>query len=332
MVFHFLTTFFRPCQKSILRVHVWIDAASHKVSLYCAWPPARWRQRSRALLRNVCVFFPRLLLTLSNPYSGKKKTHGCIVVILYRKPDEAFLFSSVGEKGYKSRQVKDNNVVNRVWSWEGESPPCFSQQAVEHAWTLTHQDCCVQEFQMGPLGAVGPVPTVTGERKKKEERIHSGQLNVTFDSPSGLTTFPSSYVKSQLCPRCPLLPCCCPFCQTCVTLSRRALASGLIVFLFHLVYFLSAEKENPYEDVDLKRKSLGRKLEANRSWTAMDKKQSSPPQVSSSLRSSTFLPLNQGECWLDKRTVPFVFLSVGGTGSHVNCSSRLQHKPYTLST
>ncbi|XP_022621074.1 suppression of tumorigenicity 5 protein [Seriola dumerili] len=44
------------------------------------------------------------------------------------------------------------------------------------------------------------------------------------------------------------------------------------------------EKENPYEDVDLKRKSLGRKsclLESNRSWTTMDRKLSSPPQLPS---------------------------------------------------
>ncbi|XP_070711921.1 DENN domain-containing protein 2B [Pempheris klunzingeri] len=36
------------------------------------------------------------------------------------------------------------------------------------------------------------------------------------------------------------------------------------------------EKENPYEDVDLKRKSLGRK-----SWTTMDRKLNSPPQLPS---------------------------------------------------
>ncbi|KAI9528509.1 DENN domain-containing protein 2B [Dissostichus eleginoides] len=44
------------------------------------------------------------------------------------------------------------------------------------------------------------------------------------------------------------------------------------------------EKENPYEDVDLKRKSLGRKsclLESNRSWTTMDRKLNSPPQLPS---------------------------------------------------
>uniref|UniRef100_A0A3B5BB81 DENN domain containing 2B n=1 Tax=Stegastes partitus TaxID=144197 RepID=A0A3B5BB81_9TELE len=41
------------------------------------------------------------------------------------------------------------------------------------------------------------------------------------------------------------------------------------------------EKENPYEDVDLKRKSLGRKLESNRSWTNMDRKLNSPPQLPS---------------------------------------------------
>nr|XP_057944417.1 suppression of tumorigenicity 5 protein [Doryrhamphus excisus]XP_057944418.1 suppression of tumorigenicity 5 protein [Doryrhamphus excisus] len=44
------------------------------------------------------------------------------------------------------------------------------------------------------------------------------------------------------------------------------------------------EKENPYEDVDLKRRSLGRKtchLETSRSWTAMDRKHNSPPQLPS---------------------------------------------------
>ncbi|KAM3625813.1 uncharacterized protein V6R79_017963 [Siganus canaliculatus] len=44
------------------------------------------------------------------------------------------------------------------------------------------------------------------------------------------------------------------------------------------------EKENPYEDVDLKRKSLGRKsllLESKRSWTTMDRKLNSPPQLPS---------------------------------------------------
>ncbi|XP_062241025.1 suppression of tumorigenicity 5 protein [Platichthys flesus] len=44
------------------------------------------------------------------------------------------------------------------------------------------------------------------------------------------------------------------------------------------------EKENPYEDVDLKRKSLGRKsclFESNRSWSTSDRKLNSPPQLPS---------------------------------------------------
>ncbi|XP_019742458.1 DENN domain-containing protein 2B [Hippocampus comes] len=44
------------------------------------------------------------------------------------------------------------------------------------------------------------------------------------------------------------------------------------------------EKENPYEDVDLKRRSVSRKtchLESSRSWTAMDRMQNSPPQLPS---------------------------------------------------
>ncbi|XP_014855490.1 PREDICTED: suppression of tumorigenicity 5 protein [Poecilia mexicana] len=44
------------------------------------------------------------------------------------------------------------------------------------------------------------------------------------------------------------------------------------------------EKENPYEDVDLKRRSLSRKSglsENSRSWAAMDRKLNSPPQLPS---------------------------------------------------
>ncbi|XP_062326620.1 suppression of tumorigenicity 5 protein isoform X2 [Osmerus eperlanus] len=45
------------------------------------------------------------------------------------------------------------------------------------------------------------------------------------------------------------------------------------------------EKENPYEDVDLKRRSLGRKSrlapESNRTWTSTDRKLNSPPQLPS---------------------------------------------------
>ena len=45
----------------------------------------------------------------------------------------------------------------------------------------------------------------------------------------------------------------------------------------------STEKENPYEDVDLKRKSLVRKSclfpEGDRSWSSMERKLNSPPQV-----------------------------------------------------
>ncbi|XP_072320563.1 DENN domain-containing protein 2B isoform X1 [Eucyclogobius newberryi] len=55
------------------------------------------------------------------------------------------------------------------------------------------------------------------------------------------------------------------------------------------------EKENPYEDVDLKRRSLGRKscfTESSRSWSAVERKLNSPPQLpskpsSQSLRSTT---------------------------------------------
>lgn len=166
--------------------------------------------------------------------------------------------------------------------------------------------------------AVGSVLTVTGERKKKKN--HSSHLSVSFDSPFGLATFLSSYVKSQLCPRYPFMP----FIHTfffSVRPSHHTLACGLRVILFKHEYVFSTEKENPYEDVDLKRKSLGRKLETNRSWT-MDKKLSSPPQVRSSLRSfmlhcikSDGLVLNKGQCWFDNCTVHFAILPFGRSPS-----------------
>lgn len=52
------------------------------------------------------------------------------------------------------------------------------------------------------------------------------------------------------------------------------------------LFFVFTEKENPYEDVDLKRRSLSRKSglsENSRSWAAMDRKLNSPPQVSPSV-------------------------------------------------
>uniref|UniRef100_A0A3B5LUS5 DENN domain containing 2B n=1 Tax=Xiphophorus couchianus TaxID=32473 RepID=A0A3B5LUS5_9TELE len=50
------------------------------------------------------------------------------------------------------------------------------------------------------------------------------------------------------------------------------------------LFFVFTEKENPYEDVDLKRRSLSRKSglsENSRSWAAMDRKLNSPPQLPS---------------------------------------------------
>uniref|UniRef100_A0A8C7YWL9 DENN domain containing 2B n=1 Tax=Oryzias sinensis TaxID=183150 RepID=A0A8C7YWL9_9TELE len=54
--------------------------------------------------------------------------------------------------------------------------------------------------------------------------------------------------------------------------------------LFLKSVLVSTEKENPYEDVDLRRKNLGRKsglLESKRSWKSMDRKTNSPPQLPS---------------------------------------------------
>lgn len=79
----------------------------------------------------------------------------------------------------------------------------------------------------------------------------------------------------------------------------------LTLYLSYIQYFFPTEKENPYEDVDLKRKILGRKsclLESSRSWTAMDKKLSSPPQVSQKSQSTALcyvmFPLIVYQCWI----------------------------------
>ncbi|KAG7482362.1 hypothetical protein JOB18_019394 [Solea senegalensis] len=58
------------------------------------------------------------------------------------------------------------------------------------------------------------------------------------------------------------------------------------------------EKENPYEDVDLKRKNMGRKsclLEINRPWTAADRKLNSPPQLPSKPSSQSLQLSSQSE-------------------------------------
>uniref|UniRef100_A0A3B4XD74 DENN domain containing 2B n=1 Tax=Seriola lalandi dorsalis TaxID=1841481 RepID=A0A3B4XD74_SERLL len=68
------------------------------------------------------------------------------------------------------------------------------------------------------------------------------------------------------------------------TRSRPSSKSTLEENAYEDIVGKHTEKENPYEDVDLKRKSLGRKsclLESNRSWTTMDRKLSSPPQLPS---------------------------------------------------
>uniref|UniRef100_A0A8D3DKH9 DENN domain containing 2B n=1 Tax=Scophthalmus maximus TaxID=52904 RepID=A0A8D3DKH9_SCOMX len=60
------------------------------------------------------------------------------------------------------------------------------------------------------------------------------------------------------------------------SMARTAKTQGTLLQPLHLSYidFIPTEKENPYEDVDLKRKSMGRKsclLESNRSWTTTDR-------------------------------------------------------------
>ena len=54
--------------------------------------------------------------------------------------------------------------IQIIWTillleWKSQKmppPPCLSADSL-HAWTVTHQQCCVQKFQLGPLGPAGPI-------------------------------------------------------------------------------------------------------------------------------------------------------------------------------
>lgn len=152
---------------------------------------------------------------------------------------------------------------------------------------MTHQQCCVQKFQLGPLGPVGPIANSNCFEKRSSLEPVGGDLWLTFQDSS---LFRLAIGRPSCAPDtlyCPLFILFDPsalsaFCQK-QSLSMNQLLAWLTLHLTFIKYFIPTEKENPYEDVDLKRKSLGRKsclLESNRSWTTMDKKLNSPPQVS----------------------------------------------------
>lgn len=147
---------------------------------------------------------------------------------------------------------------------------------------MTHQQHCVQKFQLGPLG-LRAVPTVTVKKKQKLWLLWEWPLTYL----SGLMSFRLGIGRPSCAPdvlHCLLFltlhPCL-------SSVEKHPLPMNQFVawlptlYLSYVKYFITTEKENPYEDVDLKRKSLGRKSlsESSRSWTTVERKLNSPPQV-----------------------------------------------------
>ncbi|XP_068603547.1 DENN domain-containing protein 2B [Brachionichthys hirsutus] len=114
-----------------------------------------------------------------------------------------------------------------------------------------------------------PAPSVTRPAKaggSNPVRVQERESCVSEDA----ATLPSSYPSS-------------PAENGTLSVDKRSRPSSKST-LEENAYEDIVEKENPYEDVDLKRKSLGRQpclLESSRSWTAMDGKLNSPPQLPS---------------------------------------------------
>lgn len=134
------------------------------------------------------------------------------------------------------------------------------------------------EFQLGPLRPVGLVPTETVLTWTSWERPLT-YLSGLISFQRAATGRPSCALDTLYCPPCLTFW---PLSLVCLLCVKKLLASLLTLRLINVKYLIPTEKENPYEDVDLKRKSLGRKscLLENRSWPVMDKKLNSPPQVS----------------------------------------------------
>uniref|UniRef100_A0A3B4VMR0 DENN domain containing 2B n=1 Tax=Seriola dumerili TaxID=41447 RepID=A0A3B4VMR0_SERDU len=118
-----------------------------------------------------------------------------------------------------------------------------------------------------------PAPSMTRAPKTKGStpaRIQDRESCESEDATSLPSSYPSSPTENGA--------------LTTDTRSRPSSKSTLEENAYEDIVGKHTEKENPYEDVDLKRKSLGRKsclLESNRSWTTMDRKLSSPPQLPS---------------------------------------------------
>lgn len=142
-----------------------------------------------------------------------------------------------------------------------------------------------RSFSWAHWGLRGPMPTVTVLKKGSPLEPAGSDLWLTFHD--------SSLLRLTIGPLVPPTPFTAIFfalfdptassalCWKTASVHRRLLAY-ILSELHWTLHFIPTEKENPYEDVDLKRKSLGRKsclLDSNRSWSNMDRKLNSPPQV-----------------------------------------------------
>uniref|UniRef100_H3BYE4 DENN domain containing 2B n=1 Tax=Tetraodon nigroviridis TaxID=99883 RepID=H3BYE4_TETNG len=110
-----------------------------------------------------------------------------------------------------------------------------------------------------------PAPSVTRTLKTGGSSLQDREPCESEDATSLLSSHPSSPKENGR--------------LTTQTRSRPNSKSTLEENAYEDIVGKLPKKENPYEDVDLKRK-CGRKLETNRSWT-VDKKLSSPPQLPS---------------------------------------------------
>lgn len=132
----------------------------------------------------------------------------------------------------------------------------------------------------------GPVPTVTVLKNGSSLEPAGSDLCLTFLDSSLLRLTIGRPPCAADTPNCPPLTLFDPSVSSVFSWKTPSVYRHVLALLqpLHLSYidFIPTEKENPYEDVDLKRKSMGRKsclLESNRSWTTTDRKLNSPPQV-----------------------------------------------------
>ena len=140
-----------------------------------------------------------------------------------------------------------------------------------------------RSFSWAQRSLWGPVPIVTVFKKGSSLEPAGSDLWLTFHDSSLFS--PSTWRPSNA-PWHPLSAPVYPLWALsfiCLLSKTASFHEELLAVVLTLdSFFVYTEKENPYEDVDLKRKSFGRKagLLVSSSCSTMDRKLNSPPQVS----------------------------------------------------